>query len=96
MQKRFGTMGPAIVIPFPGPRGRRHVTTDQQELFVQRFLHARGIEVNEATRGVVGRAIVQFPGGLPAPRVDLERFIDFVAGPRLRRLRGNVSGRSER
>jgi len=82
----------AIVIPFPGPKGRRHVTPEQQELFIDRFLHARGIEVNDATRGVVGRAIVQFPGGLPAPRVDLERFIDFAAGPRLRRFRGHGSG----
>ena len=78
----------AIVIPFPGPKGRRHVSPEQQELFIERFLHARGIEVNDATRGVVGRAIVQFPGGLPAPRMDLERFIDFAAGPRLRRLHG--------
>jgi len=78
----------AAIIPFPGPRGRGHVTSDQQDLFIERFLHARGLRVNEATRAVVGRAIVQFPGGLPAPRLDLERFIDFAAGPRLRRLHG--------
>lgn len=80
----------AIIIPFPGPKGRRHVSAEHQELFIERFLHARGIEVSDATRAVVGRAIVQFPGGLPAPRVDLERFIDFAAGPRLRRLRGHT------
>lgn len=84
-------MAPATIIPFPGPKGRRHVTADQQDLFVERFLHARGIEVSDATRAVVGRAIVQFPGGLPASRMDLERFIDFAAGPRLRRLRGQAS-----
>ncbi|HZQ62448.1 MAG TPA: hypothetical protein VFC24_13920, partial [Casimicrobiaceae bacterium] len=71
----------------------RQVTAEQQELFIERFLHARGIEVNDATRSVVGRAIAQFPGGLPAPRIDLERFIDFAAGPRLRRLRGQASRR---
>lgn len=80
-------MPDAVIIPFPGPKGGRHVTAARQDLFVERFLHARGIEVNEATRAAVSRAIVQFPGGLPAPRIDLERFIDFAAGPRLRRLR---------
>jgi|KBSMisStandDraft_5_1062788.scaffolds.fasta_scaffold4227813_1 hypothetical protein len=82
---------PAQIIPFPGPKGRRHVTADQQDLFVERFLHARGLEVTEATRNIVGRALVQFPGGLPALRTDLERFIEFAAGPRLRRLRGQAS-----
>ncbi|MDQ6620935.1 MAG: hypothetical protein M3Z31_14795 [Pseudomonadota bacterium] len=86
-------MPTAIIIPFPGPKGRRHVTQEHHDTFVERFLHARAIDVNESTRAVVSRAIVQFPGGLPALRIDLERFIDFVAGPRLRRLRGRVSGR---
>ena len=86
-------MPSAIIIPFPGPKGRRLVTSDHQHTFIDRFLHARGIDVNDATRSVVGRAIVQFPGGLPAPRMDLERFIDFAAGPRLRRFRTRASGR---
>jgi hypothetical protein len=86
-------MATAVIIPFPGPKGRRHVTPELQDLFVDRFLHARGVEANETTRAIVLRAIVQFPGGLPAPRADLERFIDFAAGPRLRRLRSQASGR---
>jgi hypothetical protein len=83
---------PAVIIPFPGPRGRRVVTAEQQETFIDRFLHARAIEVNDATRSVVARAMVQFPGGLPAQRLDLERFIEFAAGPRLRRFRSQASG----
>jgi hypothetical protein len=86
-------MPTAIIIPFPGPKGRRLVTPEQQDTFIDRFLHARGIDVSDTTRAVVGRAIVQFPGGLPAPRMDLERFIDFATGPRLRRFRSQASGR---
>lgn len=84
-------MATAIIIPFPGPKGRRLVTQQQQDTFIDRFLHARGLDVNETTRGIVSRAIVQFPGGLPAPRTDLERFIEFAAGPRLRRYGQQVS-----
>ena len=83
-------MPTAIIIPFPGPRGRRLVTPEQQDTFIDRFLHARGIDASDAARGVVARAIAQFPGGLPAPRMDLERFIDVAAGPRLRRFRSQA------
>ncbi len=86
-------MPTALIIPFPGPKGGRQVTPELQDLFVDRFLRARGVEVTQTTRAVVLRALVQFPGGLPAPRADLERFIDFAAGPRLRRLRVQASGR---
>lgn len=83
----------AVIIPFPGPRGRIPVSDDADGLqrFVERYLRARQLEVTAANRAIVTRAITHFPGGLPARRMDIERFIDFAAGPRLRRL-ARVSG----
>jgi hypothetical protein len=85
----------AIIIPFPGPRCRAPVPDDGDgvQRFVERYLRARDVEPTAANRAIVMRAITHFPGGLPARRIDIERFIDFAAGPRLWRLpRVVVSG----
>ena len=81
-------MPTAIIIPFPGPRGRAPVADDSDGIdrFVERYLRARRVEPSVAHRAIVLRAITHYPGGLPARRIDIERFIDFAAGPRLRRL----------
>ncbi len=81
-------MAGAIIIPFPGPRGRAPVADDSDglERFIERYLRARRLEPIAANRAIVMRAITHFPGGLPARRMDIERFIDFAAGPRLRRI----------
>lgn len=81
-------MPTAVIIPFPGPRNQREIASSEYAIaaFATRYLHARGLPVNDTSRGIVSRAITLFPGGLPAQRMDLERFVDFAAGPRLRRL----------
>ena len=88
-------MPTAIIIPFPGPRGQREVANSEHAIaaFATRYLHARGLPVNDTSRGVVARAVSLFPGGLPARRMDLERFVDFAAGPRLRRLQRQTAAR---
>lgn len=89
-------MPTALIIPFPGPKGRPDVRTDGGHInvFIDRYLNARAIAVNDGTRAVVARAIAQFPGGLPAKCVEVERFIDFAAGPRLRRTRPRPRARA--
>ena len=77
----------AVIIPFPGPRGRAPLAEDACGLdrFAERYLRTRNVQPNAVNRAIVLRAIAHFPGGLPARRMDVERFIDFAAGPRLRR-----------
>lgn len=85
---RHEDMPSAVIIPFPGPRGRASISDDSDGLrrFVERYLRTRRAETTPANCAIVMRAITHFPGGLPARRMDIERFIDYSAGPRLRRL----------